>query len=292
MTLLIAALGMLLAGGVLALAAFRVPSAASTIGATSAVAGCVLGEAHALQALRGVEPRSLALAWDVPYGHMRIETDALSAFFLVVVFGIGAIAAVYAAGYLAPYRGRRMLGPAWLAFNVFLASMALVVVARQAVLFVVAWEVMSLASYALVASERPSAEVARASLVYLIASHIGAVLILAFFLLFGAHAHGFDFAALAAARLPARITIVLLVLALVGFGIKAGLVPLHVWLPEAHAAAPSHVSAVMSAVLIKVGLYGILRSLLLLRAPLTWIGPPLVAIGLVSAVVGIALASY
>jgi formate hydrogenlyase subunit 3/multisubunit Na+/H+ antiporter MnhD subunit len=291
-TLLVAALASLLGGGLLALAAFRSPWVASIVGAASAVVGCSLGEVQAIRALRGGTTASLALEWDVPYGHLRIGADPLSTFFLVALFGIGAVAAVYGAAYLSPRSGRRALGPIWLSFNVFLAAMALVVVARQAVLFVVAWEVMSLASYVLVSSERASAEVARASLVYLIASHIGAVLILAFFLLLGARAHGFDFDALGSTTLSPRVTALLLVLALVGFGIKAGLVPLHVWLPEAHAAAPSHVSALMSAVLIKVGLYGILRSLLLLREPVAWIGPPLVAVGLTTALVGIALASY
>jgi len=128
--------------------------------------------------------------------------------------------------------------------------------------------------------------------VYLIASHVAAAVLVAFFLVFGQQAHGFDFDALRAASPTPVITALLLVLALVGFGIKAGFVPLHVWLPEAHAAAPSHVSAVMSGVLIKMGLYGVLRTVLLLRAPPPWTGPLLAGIGLVGAVTGITLASY
>src|SRR5439155_23988139 len=133
----------------------------------------------------------------------------------------------------------------------------------------------------------------RAGWVYLIATPAGAAALVAMFLLIGKSAGSYDFAAFAGAgALGAGSAAVVFALALVGFGAKAGFVPLHVWLPEAHAAAPSHVSAVMSGVLIKMGLYGVLRTLLLLGSPPPWIGPLLLGIGLVSAVTGIALASY
>ena len=265
-TLLVVALGTLVGGGLLALVGWRSARLSSAIGAFTAVVGCIVGEVYALRTLQAGNGGSLSLRWEVPYGHLRIEADALSAFFLTVIFGLGAVAALYGAGYLATSRARDS-GPAWLAFNVFLASMALVVVSRQAVLFLVAWEVMSLSAFVCITLDREDAEVARAGWVYLIASHVAAAVLVAFFLVFGREAHGFDFDALHAASPTPVVSAVLVVLALVGFGIKAGFVPLHVWLPEAHAAAPSHVSAVMSGVLIKMGLYGILRTVLLLREP-------------------------
>jgi formate hydrogenlyase subunit 3/multisubunit Na+/H+ antiporter MnhD subunit len=291
-TLLVAALAVLVGGGVLALAGWRSVRLASAIGAGSAIAGSALGEVYALRTLAfGGTGGVLALRWQVPYGWLRIGTDALSGFFLVPIFGLGALAALYGAGYLTTSR-LRPLGPAWLAYNWFLASMALVVVARQAVLFLVAWEVMSLCAYVCVTLEREQGEVARAGWVYLIASHVAAAALLALFLVFGRQAHGFDFESFRAAPLESSVILLLLALALTGFGIKAGFVPLHVWLPEAHAAAPSHVSALMSGVMIKMGLYGVLRMMLLLDAPPPWIGPLLVGVGLVGATTGIVLASY
>jgi formate hydrogenlyase subunit 3/multisubunit Na+/H+ antiporter MnhD subunit len=291
-TLLVAALVLLVAGGLLALAVSRWSTACSGVGAGAAVLACGLGLAHAIGVLRDGPSETLALAWDVPYGRLRIETDALSAFFLVPLFGLGALAAVYGAGYLREAGRRRSLGPAWLAYDALLASMALVVVARQAVLFLVAWEVMVLASYVCVTFDHEQPEVSRAGWVYLVASHVGTAALLAFFLVFGREARGFDFETLQAATLTPVLAGVLGALALVGFGVKAGFVPLHVWLPEAHAAAPSHVSALMSGVLVKMGVYGVLRTLLLLRTVPSWLGPALGALGLAGALLGVMLAAY
>jgi formate hydrogenlyase subunit 3/multisubunit Na+/H+ antiporter MnhD subunit len=291
-TLLVAALVLLVAGGLLALAASRWSAVASAVGAGSAVVACALGLVHAIGVLRNGPTETLALAWQVPYGWLRIQTDALSAFFLVPLFGLGALAAIYGAGYLREVGKRKALGPAWLAYDALLASMALLVVARQAVLFLVAWEAMVLASYVCVTFDHEEAEVSRAGWVYLVASHVGTAALVAFFLLFGREARGFDFETLGTASPGPVVSGLLGALALVGFGVKAGFVPLHVWLPEAHAAAPSHVSALMSGVLVKMGLYGVLRTVLLLRATPPWLGPALGALGLVGALLGVILASY
>lgn len=292
MILLVVALGVLLSGGLIALAATRSAWLASVCGAGFTVLGCILGEAYALGSLSSGTGGALALRWQVPYGWLRLGTDPLSAFFLVPIFGLGGLAAPYGAAYLYPRRQEKALGPAWLAYASLLASMALVVVARQAVLFLVAWEVMSLSAFVCVTFEQEDREVARGGWAYLIASHTGTAALVALFLLYSRHAHGFAFEAFRTASLPPRIAGVLALLALVGFGVKAGFVPLHVWLPEAHAAAPSHVSAVMSGVMINMGLYGVLRTLLLLRLHATWIGVVLVSVGLTGAVMGVALASY
>jgi formate hydrogenlyase subunit 3/multisubunit Na+/H+ antiporter MnhD subunit len=292
-TLLLVALATLAFGGVLALFASPWARVASALGAASAVAGCVLGIVYAVGALVDGEKSGLALAWQIPYGAFRIEIDALSAFFLVPVFSLSAAAAVYGHDYLLAYRARKSLGVPWLAYGVLVSSMAIVVVARQAVLFLVAWEVMSLSAYVLVTFEHEDTEVSRAGWTYLIATHIGTACLIAFFLFLGRDASSFDFDALAtAAHARPAPTAALMALAIVGFGVKAGFVPLHVWLPEAHAAAPSHVSAVMSGVLVKMGLYGLLRATVIVAPSGASIGALLAAIGLVSACIGISLSLY
>jgi formate hydrogenlyase subunit 3/multisubunit Na+/H+ antiporter MnhD subunit len=166
-------------------------------------------------------------------------------------------------------------------------------VARHAILFLFAWEVMSLAAYLLVSFDHQEASVRRASFIYLIATHVGVACLLALFLSLGALAHSYEFSAMAATPMPnATIASLLFLFALVGFGAKAGLFPLHVWLPEAHAAAPTHVSAVMSGVLIKLGVYGILRVVLLLGGPRPYWGPVLMTLGIVGGIVGIGCSLY
>ena len=188
------------------------------------------------------------------------------------------------------YRDRKLLGAAWFFFNSFVATMALVVVARQAVLFMVAWEIMSLSAFFLVTFEHEKKDVRMAGWVYLVASHVGAAFLLAMFLLLGRASGSLDFDTFAVP--PATAGVVILVLALVGFGTKAGMVPLHIWLPEAHPAAPSHVSALMSGVMIKLGLYGLLRVMMFLGPPAAWWGPLLVALGFAGAVLGISFALF
>jgi formate hydrogenlyase subunit 3/multisubunit Na+/H+ antiporter MnhD subunit len=177
--------------------------------------------------------------------------------------------------------------------NLLLAAMALVLVARHALLFLVAWEVMTLLAYLLVTLDHDAADVRRAGWAYLIASHVALVALLALFLTLGARAgDALDFQSVAAVwQAPGASAAGILLLALLGFGIKAGVVGLHVWLPEAHAAAPSHVSALMSGVLIKLGVYGMLRVALLVP-PAAWFGATLAVLGAAGALLGIALALY
>ncbi|HEY6559167.1 MAG TPA: proton-conducting transporter membrane subunit [Polyangiaceae bacterium] len=209
------------------------------------------------------------------------------------VFVLGGLAAIYGWSYLLGFGESRSLGVPWAAFNVLIASMVLVVVARHAILFLVAWEIMSVAAYLLVAFEHQEASVRRAGWVYLIATHIGVAFLIAMFLVLGRQAGSFEFdQMLTTRRMGAPLSAVLFVFALIGFGAKAGVVPLHVWLPEAHAAAPSHVSAVMSGVLIKMGIYGILRAVMLLGEPAAWWGTVLIFLGLTGGALGIALAIY
>src|ERR1700724_3339797 len=202
----------------------------------------------------------------LPLGHTVLGLDPLSAAFAVIINLAASIVSGYAIGYGAPPREPQRIVPFYPAF---IAGMNLVLLAQDAFSFLVGWELMSLASWALVLSEHRSAENRRAALVYLVMATGGALtLLLAFGLLAGAQG-GYSFEAIRQLSAPAVGPIVLL-LALVGAGSKAGLVPLHAWLPLAHPAAPSHVSALMSGVMTKVAVYAFIRVAFDLVGPLPW----------------------
>jgi hydrogenase-4 component B len=291
-SLFLAALVLLLAGGAAALALSARPRLALAVGSASAAAGSALGLLGTFPALRA-PPTAWEAAWRVPNGALALGLDPLSAVFAVAIFALGLAAAVFGAGYMRAHLARRSLGAFLFSFNVLLASMALLVAARQALLFIVAWEAMTVSSFLLVGLEHEDGAVRMATRTYLVASHLGAAFLFALFLTLG-HAAGslrFEaFAALGAGARGALPTTLLFAFALVGFGTKAGLVPLHVWLPEAHPAAPSHVSALMSGVLVKMGIYGILRALSFLPPAPVGHGLALAAVGLLGAVAALLLA--
>ncbi len=280
------ALGLLLAGAVGAAVARRTRRTAAAFGIGGAAAGGLAGLAGALAALPG-GAADLRLAWGVPYGSFHIGVDPLSALFLVPVFLLTVLAAVYSAGYWRHEPAARA-ADGWCFMNLLAASMVLVLVARNAVLFLAAWEAMTLTSFRLVAFDPGRAETRRAAWIYLAASQLGAACLIAMFLRLGAGQAGLDFDGLAgfAARMPEAVPLVLALGAL-GFGLKAGLMPLHGWLPVAHPAAPSHVSAVMSGVMIKCGIYGLVRLAMLAGAVPAGFGWLLLSAGLVSAVLGV-----
>ena len=224
---------------------------------------------------------------DLPF-HLRV--DALSAFFLLLLGATSAAVSVYSAGY---FRAGEGASPGLLCFqyHAFLAAMALVLVADDAYAFMVAWEAMALASFFLVTTDHRIAEIRRAGYLYLLIAHIGAIAIL---LAFGTLKGGGDytFASMRTAGLDAGWASVAFFLALTGFGAKAGVMPLHVWLPEAHPAAPSPVSALMSGVMLKTAIYGLLRVTFdLLSLQLWWWGVVALALGLATALFGVIFAA-
>lgn len=293
MDLLLIAVALILCGGVFSLLLSRSPMWATRIGVGAVVAGCLLGLWPAVAGLLGGVPEGFRLPWPVPNGEIYVRLDSLSCFFLIPIFALSVLAAVYGGTYMLAYRGRKSLGAHWFLFNIFVAGMVLVVVARQALFFLVVWEMMSLAAFFLVTLEHEKQDVRVAGWMYLIAAHVGVAFLFGLFLVLGRHAGSFDFDRfMAAAPLAPSTAVVVFILGLVGFGTKAGLVPFHIWLPEAHPAAPSHVSALMSGVMIKVGIYGLLRTLMFMGAPAPWWGPVLVAIGILGAVLGISMALF
>ncbi len=265
--------------------------AASLIGAGGVLVVCVVALIPTVRVLAGGPPQSARWAWDQAHGAFCIGLDALGAFFLLPVVVLSALAAVYGSDYLLAYRGRKSLASSWCFFTMFVAGMIMVIIARTALLFLASWELMSISAFFLVTFEHEKAEVRRAGWVYLVATHLGVAFLFATFVLLGRHAGSLEFAAFE--RMPALDDFwsgLIFVLALIGFGAKAGFVPFHVWLPEAHPAAPSHVSALMSGVMIKMGLYGLLRVLTFLGPPALWWGLTLGVIGMLTALVGVSLA--
>ncbi|NCP86570.1 hydrogenase 4 subunit B [bacterium] len=259
--------------------------------ALGAALGAGAGFALGVSVLVSGAPFALSIPQLLPLaGGLALRLDSLGAFFLILI-GIGAVpAAIYGAGYSEAYAdGKASLPLLGAALNLFLLTMSLVTFADNALTFLLMWEGMSLTSYFLVVTEAQEDGVVGAGVWYVAMTHVGLVLLLGAFILFmnGASGAFADLRAGAASLSPLTRSLVFL-LAFLGFGSKAGIVPLHVWLPMAHPAAPSHVSALMSGVMIKMGVYGILRvGLDLLGGGPAWWGGIILSVGALSAILGI-----
>ncbi|MBD5539205.1 MAG: hypothetical protein HDQ94_04320 [Desulfovibrio sp.] len=271
----------------------------NALGAGCAALGCAVGFAGAVSAFL-TDGARVELLWGLPVGHLVLRLDALSAFFLLPVFGLGFVCALSGGIALRSARpGEHNLAAHWFFFLLLLIGMAAVMCAADAVFFLLAWEIMSLAPFFLIDFNDGDSKVRDASWVYLVAAHLGAVFLIAFFVLLWQVTGSTSLTLAACAPLSdadAGMLSVLFVLAVAGFGAKAGIAPLHVWLPEAHPAAPSHVSALLSGAMINAGLYGLIRALGLLGgAPSAgvlgdlpeWWGWFLLLLGLATALLGI-----
>ncbi len=269
----------------------RSPRLSRIIGFGGGAVASGMGLVAALVRLLQGEPLRIALPAPVPWVASELYVDGLSLFFLAVIFLVGFLSSVYAIGYMRKYddEGRHREKTAPLLFNLLLLCMAAVVSAGDMLSFLLGWEGMSLTSYFLVVFEHERAESRRAGLIYLIATHIGTGGILLAFLLLVQSTGSFSFHAFAHVPLPDVGTQALAFgFALLGFGTKAGMFPFHIWLPHAHPAAPSPVSALMSGVMIKMGIYGIVRFLFyLLPAPPLAFGAVLAGLGLLSGIFGV-----
>jgi hydrogenase-4 component B len=228
---------------------------------------------------------------DLPF-HIRL--DQLSGFFLVMIGLLSLFVSIYSIGYVKGFIGQRSVTRLVVFSAFFLAGMMLVVLADDAFLFLVAWEIMAASSYFLVLFEDERSENRRAAFLYLVVAHVGAIAILLSFGVMAGLATGFKgfsgytFDAMRATGLPLGWASVAFLLAFFGFGAKAGVVPLHVWLPEAHPVAPSNVSALMSGIMLKTAIYGIIRVVFdLIGIFPWWWGSVVLVFGLLSAVIGI-----
>lgn len=250
--------------------------------------GSVLGIGGIAAAFHQAAAPALSAAWFLPWGRFAVSIDAISILFLVPVFVVPAMGSVYGLQYWKqsehPANGRQLV----FFYGLLAGSMALVVVSRDAVLFLAAWELMALAAFFAATADDDNPDVCRAGWVYLIATHLGTLCLIAMFALWR-HATG-SFSLTSAPSIPAETAAAVFVLSFIGFGFKAGVMPLHLWLPGAHANAPSHVSAVMSGVMLKMGIYGIIRMTALLPVTTAWWGGAVLIAGAISGVAGIAFA--
>ena len=226
-----------------------------------AAAASVMGIALGLAGLLATAPLSLSLSSNIPHLTCALRLDPLAAFFVLTISLVALPASIYAFGYMEEFSGRISVGVLGALLNGFLLSMTLVVLADNGFFFLILWEIMSLLSYLLVVTEHEKPGVREAGLFYLIMTHVGTAFIMLTFLIFAREAASFSFEAFRhpARAIPDGVRSMAFFAALIGFGAKAGIVPLHVWLPYAHPAAPSHISGVMSGVMIKTAIYGLIR---------------------------------
>ncbi len=236
---------------------------------------------------KGVITGQIALG--LPWLPWHVRFDGLSGFFFLII-GIAVCAvSLYGPGYVSSYKETEhpfaVLG---LFTGLFVAGMLLVLLADDAFMFMIAWELMSVASYFLVAFQHENSANRRAAFLYLLMAEVGALAIILAFGVLASFSDGFTFDALRESKLSITWASIAFVLALLGFGMKAGIVPVHVWLPEAHPVAPSHISALMSGVMLKVALYGLIRFCFDLLGDVHWQwGVVLLILGTLSALGGI-----
>lgn len=228
--------------------------------------------------------------WGLPFGSFRTAIDGLSAAFVVPLVLVPAMGSLYGLRYWSqrqhPVNGRKLR----LFYGLLAASLVLVVIARDGVLFLLAWEIMALAAFFLVTTADGDAKTQSAGFIYFVTTHVGTLALFAFFALLASFTGSFGLDPVPAGSVPLAGSMGLFFLGLLGFGLKAGLMPLHVWLPGAHACAPSHVSAVLSGVVLKVGVYGLARMTCMLPHPPLFWGALLLAAGAASGVLGVVYA--
>lgn len=254
--------------------------------ATGAIATLLLGGIF----LTSSASFEFTLAEILPLTGVTLRLDGLGAFFLIVVGLIGIATAIYGFGYSKAYEDRYSLRLTGTMFNVLLLSLSLQVMADNALTFLVVWEIMSLSAYWLVSVEHDKPTTVRAASWYLAMTHAGFAALVAMFLLLAGGELTTSFTAMrsGSTALSPSLRNAIFILALLGFGSKAGIIPLHVWLPMAHPVAPSHVSAMMSGVVIKMGIYGLVRVTLdLLGGGPVWWGATVLALGAISALLGV-----
>jgi formate hydrogenlyase subunit 3/multisubunit Na+/H+ antiporter MnhD subunit len=288
-----ACLTLLALWGIIGVAGLLRPTSLMFVGRTLFPLGALCGVALAAVAWTSMSaPAERAvLVIGLPDLPVHLRRDALSSLFLFLLGAASAGISVFAAGYFRRGHGTSA-GLLCLQYHLFLASMGGVLLADDAYAFMVTWEAMALSSYFLVTTQHGLPEIRRAGFLYLLIAHIGAIALLLAFGVMQGGSWQFTFDAMRAAHLTPVWAAAAFLLALFGFGAKAGLVPVHVWLPEAHPAAPSPVSALMSGVMLKTAVYGVLRVTFdLLGEPQWWWGVVALSVGLFSALYGVVFAA-
>jgi hydrogenase-4 component B len=288
--LYLAAVSLIFCSGLPALAWGRLAKSGERLAVALLLAGATLALVAVLAGAWQSPAPVLAATWSVPGGNFLIELDGLAALFLLpalVVLGLGGI---YGLGYFPRAQHGSAAGRLRFFYGMVGAALALLPVCRNGLLFLVAWEIMAISCFLLILTEQKEEETRRAAYVYLAATHTGTLALFAMFSLLAGSSGNFDFPQAASLDGATWQAGAIFLLALVGFGVKAGFMPFHFWLPGAHAAAPSHVSALMSGVVIKMGVYGLVRVTSLYFGPPGWWGGSILFIGGVSVILGVVFA--
>jgi formate hydrogenlyase subunit 3/multisubunit Na+/H+ antiporter MnhD subunit len=226
----------------------------------------------------------------IPYLSIDLTIDALSAFFMLVLSVLVCCVSIYSIGYISHYHGKRNVSAFHVLYIAFILSMIFVFTAGNAVFFFMAWEIMAVISYFLVVFESEQEGNERAGLIYIVMTHIGTAFLMIAFMIMFTYTKSFDIYGSSDA-IPAGAKNLMFLFFLIGFAVKAGVVPVHIWLPYAHPAAPSNVSALMSGIMIKTAIYGLIRFILCyLGIQQAWWGVLILCLGVVSAVLGVAYA--
>ena len=275
------------AGGLATLAVWRKFLLMKIVAVFTIGIGCAIGLFDALVKLLHSGPYAVSFEYLKRFS-LSFQIDGLSAFFLVAIYAVSLLAAIYSFHYLDKPEKSLRSAANYLFFSLLVVSMALVVTAANMITFMLSWEIMSLSSFFLVIYDHESAENRKAGYLYFVFSHVGAMFILAAFGILYGYSGSLLFSS--GSTLPDSAKFLVLILSFVGFGSKAGVFPFHVWLPHAHPAAPSHISAVMSGVMIKTGIYGIIRlyASLGLHSPL--FGEIVLVAGMISGILGVVYA--
>lgn len=282
--------GLLLFGGLLSYIFHQKPKISIWIGFVSACTAGLSTLAVGLRVLILGQPLCVPVPWSVVGVKWAFVVDPLSAFFLLVISVTVLAVSVFSIGYVTEYIGKHDVGVLGLLFNLFIFSMIALVSSENSMMFLFFWELMSLASFFLVVFDHRNSKVRKAGFIYVVMTHIGTMFIVAAFMILFKEAGSFSFSQYSAIghQLPVRLKTIIFLLATVGFGTKAGIIPLHIWLPRAHPAAPSNVSALMSGVMLKTAIYGFLKIVLVvLGGGPTWWGVVILILGTVSALLGV-----
>ena len=266
------------------------PSIAQRLAAVMIVTASVLGLTGALSSLLTFNTSLYLVAWPLPFGPHLFALDPLSALFSIPILIVASCCSIYAIGYWPATEHPRTVRKLTLFFGLLISAMLWVLLARSTALFLFGWEIMALAAYFILTTSDEELEVRKAGTLYLVCTHIGTLTLFALFSLLKNFNGSFALPAPASLHGTTGLATAIFLLALIGFGLKAGIMPLHVWLPSAHANAPSHVSAIMSGVILKIGIYGLLRTLSFFTDIPLWWGITVLALGVISGVVGVVFA--
>jgi hydrogenase-4 component B len=268
----------------------RKPGSGQILSTVATILAALAGVPASLMLLFSHTTTTYSLDWGLPFGPCELVIDPLSAFFLLPVFLVAAAGSLFAVGYWPAAEHRTTERGLTFFYGLLSSSMAILLMARNGVFFIMVWEVMALSAYFLLVTEHEREDVRRAGIVYLIATHTGTASLFVYFSLLAAQTGSFMLPAAGSLSALPPFASLLALSAFIGFGAKAGIMPFHLWLPSAHANAPSHVSAVMSGVMLKMGLYGIFRTLTYFHDPPMLWGGVLTVCGITSALLGIAFA--